>query len=436
MTTHYEIENDVGKAPLGHVWTGRDRLSGIPVVVKKIPLSAIGGGRNGWARHVDEIKTLTRLSHPRIAPVLEIGEEENQLVMVTQRPRGRSMSSLIEERGRIRASELGQWVLPIIEALAVAHDAGVLHRQIHEDLIVVDENDLTVLTGFGLTVDRRVKQDPMPPELLTTGTGTQLSDQYSVGAMLDRLAAVSEPIPGLRGVIGRATEAEPKKRFPDVIEMMDALRRVFETASLPASHVSEGDREPPVNHRTPQPEKQQVVREEISAVAHDLHSPKQAKKNLLLPYSVAAAVILVVGLGWVFLGSNAGSDFVEIPRPAGAEKAAGPMASIGEMLSEGRLDEAAQRLELILSENQLSDPTPALDALGTIRLQEGLSDEASNLFERALTIQAKEALYYKLSLAQASAGKDEQVVRTLDEGLRLFPESERLKEARFHLGGV
>ncbi len=112
------------------------------------------------------------------------------------------------------------------------------------------------------------------------------------------------------------------------------------------------------------------------------------------------------------------------------------MALIGELLSNGHLDEAAQQLEVILSEDRLSNPAPALDALGTIRLQQGLSDEASALFERALTIQANEGLYYKLSLAQASAGREDQVMRTLDEGLRLFPESQRLKEARFHLGGI
>ena len=78
MATDYVIEHDLGKAPLGHVWTGRDRFSDVPVV----------------------------------------------------------------------------------EALAVAHDAGVLHRQMHEDLIIVDDAGTPELTGFGLTVGsaRRVRQ--------------------------------------------------------------------------------------------------------------------------------------------------------------------------------------------------------------------------------------------------------------------------------------
>jgi len=231
MTSHYEIENDIGKAPLGHVWAGRDRLSGVPVVVKKIPLSAIGGGRNGWARHVDEITTLTRLAHPQIPTVLEIGEEGEHLVMVMQQPSGRCLTSLIGEGGLVSAGELGRWMLPVIEALAVAHDAGVLHRQIHEDLIIVDDAGVPEMTGFGLTVDRRVTLDPMPPDLLRTGTATELTDQYLLGAMIHRLAMSAEPIPGLDGIVSRSTEDEPSNRFPDLIEMMEARGRVFDVAA-------------------------------------------------------------------------------------------------------------------------------------------------------------------------------------------------------------
>ncbi len=141
-------------------------------------------------------------------------------------------------------------------------------------------------------------------------------------------------------------------------------------------------------------------------------------------------------MGWVLVGRKSVPDPAESSVHAGRQSVDGHMAFVGELLSEGRLDEAVQRLERLLADDQMSDPTPALDALGTIRLQQGLSDEASTLFERALTYRAAEGLYYKLSLAQASAGKDEQAMRTLNEGLRLFPESERLQEARFHLGGV
>jgi len=175
MKQHFEIEKDLGKAPLGHVWLGRDRLSGVPVVVKKIPLSAIGGGRNGWARHIDEVRALSRISLPQIASILEIWEEDGHLVIVTQQPEGRPLSSVMRERGTLTVEEFGQWVLPVAEALAVAHDAGVLHRQVHEDLIVIGGEGKAVLTGFGLTVDRRVQHDHMPPDLLATGTATALS---------------------------------------------------------------------------------------------------------------------------------------------------------------------------------------------------------------------------------------------------------------------
>lgn len=60
---------------------------------------------------------------------------------------------------------------------------------------------------------------------------------------------------------------------------------------------------------------------------------------------------------------------------------------------------------------------PAPDELGTIRLQEGRGVEASELFEQALARHTAEGLYYKLSPAQASTGRDEQARRTIDNGL-------------------
>ncbi len=437
MVTHYEIENDIGKAPLGHVWTGRDRLSDVPVLVKKIPLSAIGGGRNGWARHVDEISTLTRLPHPQLPTILEIGEEGEHLVMVLQQAQGRRLSTLIEEGELVGAGEMGRWILPVVEALAVAHDAGVLHRQIHEDLIMVDDAGTPELTGFGLTVDRRVTLDPMPPDLLRSGTATEGTDQYLLGAMIRRLAMSAEPIPGLEGVISRSTEHDPRDRFPDLIEMMEALGRVFGAASTGAPGGSDRARLLRPEQDPPKEVSQATVAEDLPPVVQDLHARRPSKsRGVFLSSSVAAAVILAAGLGWVMVGRSGGPGSDGTPVRTETRSVDGPMAFVGELLSEGRLDEAAEKLELMLADDRLSDPTPALDALGTIRLQQGFSDQASGLFERALASRAEERLYYKLSLAQASAGKDEKAMRTLDEGLRLFPESQRLKEARFHLGGV
>ncbi len=437
MAVHFEIEKDLGKAPLGHVWAGRDRLSDLPVVIKKIPLLAIGGGNNGWARHIDEIRTLSRLSLPQIATVLEVGEEGDQLVMVTQKPQGRPLSSVKEDRVRIGSEDLRRWILPVAEALAVAHDAGILHRQVHEDLIVVDDNGTPILTGFGLTVDRRVNQDRMPPEILSTGSATQFSDQFLLGAMVGRLAASGDPIPGLDGIIKRATADDPNQRFPDLIEMMEALGQVFDAAAVSVPGKSEEDRTLPVEQPPSDTPQMTAVADAASPVVQDLHARRPSQnRGVFLASSVAAAVILVVGLGWVVVGRTGGPDPVGISVQAGGRSAEGPLAFVGELLSEGRLDEAVQRLERLLDDDRLSDPTPALDALGTIRLQQGLSDEASTLFERALTHRAEAGLYYKLALAQASAGKDEQAMRTLNEGLRLFPDSERLLEAKFHLGGV
>ena len=440
MTTSYAMELDLGKVPLGHAWIARDKDSGQPVVIKKIPLEAIGGGGNGWTRLVEETRALSRIAHPNIASTLEVGTENDHLVMVTMRPQGRRLAEIVEDQRPLTAHDLRRWVLPLLEGLAIAHASGVVHRHVHEDLIIVDPSDTAVLTGGALTLDQRIELDPIPPEVLNGGAATPMSDQFLVGAMLQRLVRNIEVIPALDIVISRAMADDVKRRFPDIIEMQQVLDQVLVHASTAPAELKPGvvqDLAP-----TPAPrsfsESMEAPRQatEKAPVVQDLHTPIQTKRRWLSAPVVAASVVALVGLAWILVSQVEQPAAAPAPERMTATAAENPMRRVSELLNNGQLNEAAAKLEVLLAENALKDPTPALDALGTIRLQEGDGDEASGLFEQALARHAAESLYYKLSLAQASTGRDDEARRTIDEGLRLFPDSQTLQEARFHLGGA
>jgi serine/threonine protein kinase len=450
MGTSYEKVRDLGKVPLGHAWVGRDAGSDLHVVVKKIPLDAIGGGGNGWTGLVNETKTLTRLAHDNVAAALEVAEEGDHLVMVTARPHGRRLSDIMRGSEPISISQLRAWMLPLLEGLAIAHDSGVIHRHVHESLVVVDDEDVAVLTGFALTLDARVEPEPIPPELLNGGKATALSDQFLVGAMLARLARESEPVPALDIVVARATDDDPGRRFADVIDLQQSLAAVLDSAADPDRRAENAALVDSISPRSPaeRPRAAEVVDEragnaaapEVAAriVVQDLHEPiRRTRPRRFLVPAIAAGAVIAVGMTLMlgFFGSEQTVD-TETSVFASTPARQGPMDRVGELLAEGRVDQAAAELEDILRSSDLADPTPALDALGTIRLQEGRGEEAVELFERALGLHAGEALYYKLSLAQASVGLDDKALRTVDEGLRLFPQSQRLQEAKFHLGGA
>lgn len=441
MTTSYEKELDLGKVPLGHAWVARDKSTNQPVVVKRIPLEAIGGGGNGWTHLVEETRLLTRIDHRNIASTLEVGEDGDHLVMVTLRPGGRMLSDIVEESRRITIRELRDWILPVVEGLTIAHDSGVIHRHVHERLIVVTDDGTAVLTGFALTLDQRVDPDPIPPELLNGGKASPESDQFLVGAMLQRFSRFTDAVPALDIIISRAMQPDAGRRFPDLMEMHQALDAVLHRA---AAEGADADKIEPENGVLPsasrvEPDSLILIEPPIEGISviQDLHKPvRTMRRRRFLGPAVAAAMIGAVSLAWFFTSRDDGVDASISPLPVVERRTTGPMAEVRDLLAEGRVEEASAELEILIGGGRLQDPTPALDALGTIRLQEGRGGEAVDLFERALGRRAAESLYYKLSLAQASVGRDQQAIRTVDEGLRLYPESKRLREARFHLGGA
>jgi hypothetical protein len=198
----YNLAEPIGRGAMGVVWRARDVLLDRDVAIKEVVLnSAIGEDerQNAYKRTLREARTAARLSHRGVVTVYDVAEEDGRPWIVMELVPSRSLDQIVTSDGPLsprRACQIGQQLLA---ALAAAHAAGVLHRDVKPSNVLVAKNGLdgerAVLTDFGIAQfegDPRLTQTGMvmgspgftAPERIRGGSATPASDLWSLGATL------------------------------------------------------------------------------------------------------------------------------------------------------------------------------------------------------------------------------------------------------------
>lgn len=158
------VESQVATGGMGLVFRGRDQRTGAPVAIKILRPDGDGHGGRGASdgqRFAREAALLSQLPHhPGIARYIAHGTTAaGELYLVSEWVSGRTLSLVLEERG-LDAGEAVEVVARVAEALAVAHKAGVVHRDIKPDnLLFLSGGDLQEIKiiDFGIALRR---EDP------------------------------------------------------------------------------------------------------------------------------------------------------------------------------------------------------------------------------------------------------------------------------------
>ncbi len=194
----YRLRDLIGRGAMGAVWRARDELLDRDVAVKevKIPPALGGPDRDAlYQRTLREAKTAARLNHPGVVTVFDVVEEDGRPWIVMELVRARSLDRVLAQDGPLaaaRAIDIGQ---QLVSALATAHAAGVLHRDVKPSNVLLAPDGRAVLTDFGIATfegDVRLTQTGMvmgtpaftPPERIRGDPATPASDLWSLGATL------------------------------------------------------------------------------------------------------------------------------------------------------------------------------------------------------------------------------------------------------------
>src|SRR5580693_6931932 len=230
----YRLLSPIGRGAMGVVWRGRDELLRRDVAVKEVKMLAGapgagygGAGDAGFERTLREARAAAQLSHPSVVTVFDILEEDGSPWIVMELVPGRSLDQVIAEDGPLPPRHAAQVGTSLLSALAAAHAAGVLHRDVKPANVLVTADGRVVLTDFGIA---KIGADPgltqlgmvvgtpgfTPPERVRGEAATPASDLWSLGATLYAAVEGRGPFERLGGssIISAGVASEDAPRAP------------------------------------------------------------------------------------------------------------------------------------------------------------------------------------------------------------------------------
>jgi predicted Ser/Thr protein kinase len=145
---HYRIETQLGKGGMGVVYRARDTRLDRLVALKTLPPGLVADPERK-SRFLLEARSAAAVTHPAIAQIYDVDEVDGVLFIAMEYVDGRTVSRLIAD-GELDLLGAIEIVLQVAEGLAKAHDAGILHRDIKSDNIMVTRDGHAKLLDFGL----------------------------------------------------------------------------------------------------------------------------------------------------------------------------------------------------------------------------------------------------------------------------------------------
>ena len=271
MFGDYEIIETVGQGGMGIVYRAHDMALG-RIVALKVLKDDLRSSRQICARFQREAEAFASLNHPNIVHIYTVGSVGRIPFIAMEYIDGDPLSTIMKRRKRLpwkRALHIGQ---QIAEALACAHEAHIIHRDIKPGNIIVDKDDRAFVTDFGiakvltaetqLTVDGSRLGTPqyMSPERCMNREITTSSDLYSLGVLIFQMISgrlpyeasspvelikcivsdppkrLSEYLPDVPKDVERLVaftiEKEPRNRPSDAQNLADLMQRVIEGKPL------------------------------------------------------------------------------------------------------------------------------------------------------------------------------------------------------------
>jgi serine/threonine protein kinase len=241
------------------LWRARDERTGELVALKRLHPFLIADP-TARARLLREASALKAIDHPAITRPRDVIDDPDDPALVMEFAEGRSLRDRLAADGAIDPEEAAAIAGTVADALAVAHDAGIVHRDIKPGNILVEDSGTVHLVDFGIatlgTADDAATDLTAAgtmlgtlryaaPERLAGGGSTPRSDVWGLGAVLyemlsgrpaiegDRAGAVSsrnvgppdtDDLPAALGsIVRRAMASDPDDRYPDAAAFRDAL---------------------------------------------------------------------------------------------------------------------------------------------------------------------------------------------------------------------
>jgi serine/threonine protein kinase/tetratricopeptide (TPR) repeat protein len=321
--SHYSITEKLGEGGMGVVYRARDLMLHRDVALKFLTLQTLEEDPSVRERVLREARTISALNHPNICTIYEVGDDDGRPYLAMEFVEGHSLSQEILSGG-LSIDVVVRHGMQLADALAHAHERGVVHRDLKSGNVLVTPSGRLKVLDFGLS--RRVEQKAseettkfdqgwdeqhsitgtlpyMAPELLKGQEADSRSDVWALGVMLYEMAAGRRPFRGgtayemsasilreappaiapalpvvLQSVIDKCLDKDPTQRYRSGGEVRAALEA--------AGTASRSERIP------------------LAALALDETKRKTDREQRRIWYGVAAFAVVVLALAGFWWRAN------------------------------------------------------------------------------------------------------------------------------------
>ena len=298
LKDRYRLERLLGRGGMASVWLGHDHVLERPVAIKVLSDTVVGDPEY-MERFRREARVAASLSHANLAGVYDFSEEGERAYLVLQYVPGRNLAAHLADRQDV---DCGRLARELLEAVAHIHEAGILHRDIKPQNILIEPEGRAKLLDFGIAVPH----DATPltrtglvlgtrryaaPEVIAGGQATERSDLYSCGVVIGCCLG-RHPSKALRSLVDSMTCAAPSARPASAHQ---ALARLGRGEAAEAAFKA-GEARPAPAEMTPGPEPRAIFEPTAPLAVEGLEQAVRRRRiaGAMAPLLGAAAAILVV----------------------------------------------------------------------------------------------------------------------------------------------
>ncbi|WP_328959413.1 Stk1 family PASTA domain-containing Ser/Thr kinase [Kitasatospora purpeofusca] len=186
----YRVERRIAAGGMSTVYRGTDtRLD--RVVALKVMHPSLAGDAAFTARFIREAKAVARLAHPNVVNVFDQGADGGHVFLAMEYVPGRTLRDLLNDRGALSIRAALDILEPVLAALGAAHRAGLVHRDVKPENVLITDDGLVKVADFGLVRVLNAADGATSSSTSTTdtvlGTVSYLApEQIHPGAETDR----------------------------------------------------------------------------------------------------------------------------------------------------------------------------------------------------------------------------------------------------------
>lgn len=265
----YRVVSRIARGGMGTVYLALDaRLE--RTVALKVMHPSLAEDQDFVRRFIGEAKAAARLSHPNVVGVYDQGQDSGYLFLAMEYVPGRTLRDVLGDQGRLDPAAALAVLEPVAAALGAAHRAGLVHRDVKPENVLIAEDGRVKVTDFGLArafasssqTNQQTKTSGLligtvaylAPEQVERGAADPRSDVYAAGVMLYELLTGRPPFTGesalavayqhvnsvvpapstaagdvpptVDALVAEATDRDPERRPADGSRLLGAVQQV------------------------------------------------------------------------------------------------------------------------------------------------------------------------------------------------------------------